>query len=330
MNIIFKNVGQGDSIIVELNRDDGFNTGIIDCHKLKGENPVIQHLVDNEVEKILFIILSHPHYDHYSGLLELLEFCEQKNIHIKRFAHTANHHISYMQWYELEANKVALLEQIFLKIDALYRVGLIQHIGNVTQDWQIQLDDHHQLKCLSPSDHEIRRYYKQAKFLQDTDRLKCSQAANLLSTVFKIEQENDFILLTSDAEKTTFQRLHDTCMDDYFSGELRLCQIPHHGALANHHPQFWSDLKRKPNCPAAISVGEHKRYKHPHVQVVERFEEMKYRIYSTNYIQSSYDFDKVNDKLSLALSTHNPLIEQYHIEADQIFTFTEGRVQEVV
>ena len=330
MKITFKNVGQGDSIILELNREDGFDVGVIDCKKVNNENPIIQHLIKHQVKKILFIILSHPHQDHCSGLLELFEFCEKEQIPIKHFAHTANVNPIYFKWFELDQDNSVFLAKILAKSIQLFRKGLIQHIGHPSQNWTLLLDKNYKMVCLSPSDHEIRQYHKQVKTLRYTNQTRCARSANLLSTVFKIEQENDFILLTSDAEKTTFQRLHDTCMDDYLSGELRLCQIPHHGALANHHPQFWSDLRRKPNCPAVISAGEHKQYKHPHVKVVKDFEEMDYRIYSTNYIRYSRDFDETNDMLSLALSTHNPLIEQYHIEADHTFTFTEGQVQEII
>ena len=120
MKITFKNVGQGDSIILEWNGAEGRHIGIVDCHRYEGTNPVVQHLIDNELESIKFLILSHPHYDHYSGLLELLDFCEQQNIVIERFAHTSGYHFNYMQWFELDENKVALLEAIFLKVHQIY------------------------------------------------------------------------------------------------------------------------------------------------------------------------------------------------------------------
>ena len=188
MKITFKNVGQGDSIILEWYSTEGQNWGIVDCHRYEDSNPVVQHLIENEVDSIKFIILSHPHYDHYSGLLELLNFCEQRNIKIERFAHTSGYHFNYMQWFELNENKVALLEAIFLKIHHLHQKKLIKYIGNLSQDWGIILDKKQgiTLKCLSPSDDEFTRYFKRAKPIQNPSSESNSRAANLLSTILQI------------------------------------------------------------------------------------------------------------------------------------------------
>jgi len=292
MKITFKNVGQGDSIILEWNGAEGHNLGIVDCHRYEGGNPVVQHLIDTELESIKFIILSHPHYDHYSGLLELLDFCEQQNIKIERFAHTSGYHFNYMQWFELDENKVALLEAIFLKIHRLHRKKFIKYIGNLSQDWGIMLDKKQgiRLKCLSPSNDEFTRYLKKAKPIQNQNSEQNSRAANLLSTVLKITTKDSYILLTSDAEKTTFERLHTTCMDDYLADKLTLCQIPHHGSFKNHYSHFWNDLNRSVNCPAVASAGEHDSYNHPEIQVIESFDQMNYKVYATNRINGMADF----------------------------------------
>ncbi len=324
MKITFKNVGQGDSIIVESTEMD-FSTGIIDCNKFNGENPVIQHLKDNKIENILFVVLSHPHYDHYSGLFELLDFCEKQKISIKYFAHTSIHHISYMQWFELEEDKVALLESIFLKIIELHGIGLIKNIGNISQNWTIPLNNIFKLISLSPSDDETREYYKQVKLLQNSNRKKCSAAANLLSTVFKITDDNNFILLTSDTEKSTFERLYKKCMDDYFDSNLILCQIPHHGSSKNDYPDFWKNLKYKQNNPAVISVGKNEKYNHPHIEVVESFDKMNYRIHSTNNVNGMSDFVEIKEIiLSVNLSAHDELIEEYNVEGDKVFLIKDN------
>ncbi len=332
MKITFKNVGQGDSIILEWHRADGFNTGILDCKKIEGSNPVVQHLIDNQTDKIFFILLSHPHYDHYSGLLELLEFCEKENITIKYFAHTAHIDPAYFRWFETNKEGALVLAKIFTKSIELQKSGLIHHIGYPIQDWTLKLNEDYHLISLSPSDSEIRQYYKQVNFFQNLSRKQCSQSANLLSTVLKITNKDSYILLTSDAEVKTFERLHKTCMTDYLDAQLTLCQVPHHGSLNNHYPSLWNDLSKKINCPAVISAGAHGSYNHPEPKVVQSFEQMGYRIYSTNYMNQITDFTRPvgEDILSERLSAHDELIEQHHIEADQTFTFTEGRIQEVI
>ncbi len=74
VEIVFKNVGQGDSIILEWeSSEEGTKKiAIIDCNLNKNENPVLQHLIELNLHEIEFVILSHPHEDHFSGFHELL------------------------------------------------------------------------------------------------------------------------------------------------------------------------------------------------------------------------------------------------------------------
>ena len=66
--------GRGDSIVLELPRDDGkLVLGFIDCH----EFPVLEdYLEKNKLDnpdEVQFIVATHPHYDHIGGLQALLE-----------------------------------------------------------------------------------------------------------------------------------------------------------------------------------------------------------------------------------------------------------------
>ena len=80
INVNFKNVGQGDSIIIEWKRDSLSKIGIIDCNLMGNKNPTLEHIISSNYSEIDFIILSHPHYDHFSGLVQILEYCELNKI----------------------------------------------------------------------------------------------------------------------------------------------------------------------------------------------------------------------------------------------------------
>lgn len=90
INITFKNVDQGDSILLEWqNEEDETIIGIIDCNLKKDKsNPILNYIIKNRIQKIEFMLLSHPHFDHYSGLVELLEFIIQNKIKLRNFLHT--------------------------------------------------------------------------------------------------------------------------------------------------------------------------------------------------------------------------------------------------
>ena len=91
IKVTFKNVDQGDSIILEWINDDGKRKiAIIDCNLVPGnKNPVLDYIQNIKIPEIEFLILSHPHLDHYAGFWDILEYCEQNKIPVNWFLHTS-------------------------------------------------------------------------------------------------------------------------------------------------------------------------------------------------------------------------------------------------
>ena len=67
LNIYFISVGQGDSEYIEL--PNGQNV-LIDGGPLNG--PIADFLTSHNVKKIDYVVLTHPHADHFTGLAEAL------------------------------------------------------------------------------------------------------------------------------------------------------------------------------------------------------------------------------------------------------------------
>jgi beta-lactamase superfamily II metal-dependent hydrolase len=67
------NVGHGDSIVVEYVHDDVRSFGVIDSNRHAGQIPAIRKLREIGAEQLSFVALTHPHSDHYRGLLEIIE-----------------------------------------------------------------------------------------------------------------------------------------------------------------------------------------------------------------------------------------------------------------
>ena len=66
LKITFLEVGQGDSIIVEWKKNKKLKIAIIDCNSKPGnENPTIDFIKNTNYKEIEFVILSHPHTDHF-------------------------------------------------------------------------------------------------------------------------------------------------------------------------------------------------------------------------------------------------------------------------
>lgn len=321
VKITFKDVGQGDSIIIEWDTDKSeHKIGIIDCKKKSSTNPILQHIIDNKISEIDFIILSHPHTDHYSGMLELFEYCKINNIIIKQFFHTLRDiDIEYWQYLEPNITNSKELFSVFEIVLNSYNKNLNQII-NLDFNYRIDLNHNMYLKCLSPSHSERVEYLKALKYLPEKNRMKRSKVANLLSTMFKLSINDNYILFTSDSEKITFERLRDYNLDIFDNKINVLSQIPHHGSEVNHEISFWSQLKKDEKSDAIISAGEHK-YNHPNYSVIKDFAKIGYNVNSTNIINGM--LEHVNDikSKSLVLDTDSIIAEDYYISGDKIFNF---------
>ena len=143
MTISFKNVGQGDSIVLEWESEGKRKCGIVDCNRYNGHNPVVAHLQKSTIRELSFIFLSHPHEDHFSGLLELFEYCETNDITILRFAHTLRSDPRMLRMILDTANSISgktNLERVLQKAKRLREAGLIRSAGNAEIDWSIELN----------------------------------------------------------------------------------------------------------------------------------------------------------------------------------------------
>jgi len=314
MKITFKNVGQGDTIILEWLDNETPKIGIIDCRRVAGVNPVIEHLKQVEWQSdIEFIILSHPHYDHFSGMSDLLDYCDEKSINITVFAHSFMRDQRYLDWYNFSeegTNELRKLIEKVIRFEVKGRVKEIDLISSVR--WSFPFGAY-QLKSLSPTDDEIRAYTKKTSQVIPNDYRKASQAANLLSTMFMLEFDDGYALFTSDVETTAIDRILRKHMTSLENKKLALAQIPHHGSQRNHQIVFWENLQYKTNTPAVVSAGKHETYNHPKIQVIRDFDDSNYKIYATNDINGMADFLNENPRyLSDKLNMHNKAEIEYY------------------
>lgn len=332
MKITFKNVGQGDSILLEWQKKDAPFThlGIIDCKKHDSGNPVLEHIIESGTREIEFIILSHPHFDHYSGMLDVLNHCESKNIRIHFFGFSLGDSQLYFKLFNKSEEAAKLLTSILKKVQALKKTGRIDRLRRIAERWDYPLNEDFSIRCLAPAGEEEFLFVEKVKiFNEKSNEYSSSQAANLLSTIFLIESKSkdSGVILTSDSCFETFERIREKNMGDFKKFKLLLCQIPHHGAIENHQMEFWSKLDYEINCPAIVSAGQHKRYSHPSKEVVRDFHDHSFKIHSTNFVNGMQDFfSEKADNVSLKLGMASEVFENLEMEGDQVFQLTTDTV----
>lgn len=283
MRVIFKNVGLGDSIILEWISNNEKKYGIIDCHKTGDKNPTLEFIQAINPDKIEFVILTHFHFDHYSGFPELFDFILQKRISIKNFYHTLSGTITQIAQTETNGynsnNKRNIAHSFLTKFDMCRKQGIIEETLRLDNKRNpIQLYDNVSIKIYAPldSDHmkvetEIGRYLGK--------HTKKSPDVNKLSTILKIENGGEYILLTSDATKSAMNRI-----ERVVKGKMILSQVPHHGSKLNHSLKFWSNKKVNLDQIAVISVGYDLKNKLPNKETVHDLRELGYKVHSTNQV----------------------------------------------
>lgn len=331
--IIFKNVEQGDSIILEWSDDEQKKMAVIDCNLLKtNRNPVLEYIKKSDFLQIEFLLLTHPHYDHYSGMRELLEYCEQKGIIIKKFLHTSFQTPSYLKAAVKSVTAQNELIALFKKVRELWKEkNIIEYQSYVTNENNpLELSSDINLKFLAPSTSEFDKYNTQQRVFSDEENPQNNAGANWLSTVIKIYSSSWYLLLTSDCEKSVLKFLGIKKKGE-FNSNLLLGQCPHHGAKGSHNGSFWRLRTKETNMPIVFSVGENS-YNHPSDEVIDSFIKDNYRIYSTNKVGNllQYERGKIDYEMSALLDLSSSLIQDNttssNLSGDQIFQIDDSKL----
>jgi len=306
VNITFKNVGQGDSIVLEW--ED--KLAIIDCNLYNGGNPVLDHLKKNRVKKIEFIILSHPHTDHFSGFHELLSYCIEEDIHVNRFLHTAQSTPAFLKSANRSRESDTKLMALFALLKEMLDNKQIEiYAINDNPDMAIPLGEEFKLEVLSPSSLEIDKYIKKESYGFDEEDEKSNPDANWLSTILKISNSKYYVLLTSDAIKSSFSRIGKRKNSRLKDLKLYLGQSPHHGSKGNLNESFWQIRKRCSNTPIIISVGEN-HYGHPAAAVTDFFN--KTPNYELRQTQNEIIISSTAQNVSRILDTFSTSVNEIH------------------
>jgi beta-lactamase superfamily II metal-dependent hydrolase len=288
--IHFKNVDQGDSIVIEWMESGVLHIGIIDCALSNdNENHVLAHIKAIEVPyRLHFVVLTHPHKDHYTGVLELLDYLETEKIKTAFFCHTYYYHLKLRDKLPLE--KAAFLTKFKEVATRMQGAGLFVEPIPIGSRTTIPLSASGlQLRCLSPSNQELGWYQDKVSSEAANGEKKSSEEANLLSTIIKIEYKDSYALFTADADIRSFERLYKNIVESENSKKVVLGQVPHHGSEKNYHERFWHLLTRDVATPAVVSVGANE-YAHPSASVLKSLDKGGYKVHCTNIVNDAGGF----------------------------------------
>lgn len=337
VQITFKDVGQGDSILISWSQVDIMKVGIIDCHKYGGTNPVLDQIAEFNKEVIIeFIVISHGHRDHYSGVKELLNYCQNNKIVIQNFISTL--HPTQFQFFDitLSYNEQLAIADLIKQINELEKEGVT--IKNVFPAYNKIINfqiENLSFTCLHPKQADYTILGKKLdQYIKG--KTKTKPDLNFISTIFKIFDDTFFGLFTSDCTVESLEHF-ERKDQDVRNKELQLTQVPHHGSVNNHYKNFWLNINRIENCPAVISSGA-SVHRLPNQEVVKDFIDLGYKIFSTNYvhgIKSYIEGNESHNDFSFMLDCFTELEDEFYIKekdrfrGDKIFRIDSNGIRAV-
>jgi len=191
------------------------------------------------LDKIAFVALTHPHFDHFRGLYHIIEAFKPK---IERF------------WdFGVKVKPIAnYFYRIYRDDEEKQRADEFYQLYNID------------VIALSPSGEDQEDYLSKIS-LYDTDKLPSGVGGidhNKISSILLIRFHNHFIILGSDADKVIWGRLlrderrislkdtvHPT---DYLKSHI--VKVSHHGSTTGLHPELWQTLSIPGVTVAVISA----------------------------------------------------------------------------
>lgn len=85
IGVVYLNAGQGDATIVRLPNG---KVMVIDCNIDNSPENITEYLKNAGVKKIDYLVITHPHYDHMSGMKEVADNFEVGEVWTTRFRRT--------------------------------------------------------------------------------------------------------------------------------------------------------------------------------------------------------------------------------------------------
>lgn len=240
LTVSYIDIGQGDSELIEL--PEGKNI-LIDAGDREGANNLIAYLKERKIKKLDLIIITHPHLDHYGGLIKTLK--DLKDLEIGQV---------FDSGVKTTSSTYAKLLEQFLAKKVKFKIPRKGEKVNFNNDISLSI--------LAP----------QEPLLTNT-----KSDINNSSIVAKLVYKNVSFLFTGDIEDESQEQI----LESFSPSDLNstILKVAHHGSRYTTSDKFLEDVNPK---IAVISTGKGNTYGHPHKEALERINNKKIPLYRTD------------------------------------------------
>jgi beta-lactamase superfamily II metal-dependent hydrolase len=297
LDIWVLNVGHGDSLVIRCETPDGRSAfAVVDSNGTLGKEPAaLVKLRQLGATELSFVMLTHPHADHYQGLASILSAYSGRVRHFYTFP--------LGDFITKKAEKLkALLERMIDATEGSHRASLLELyavIGHArretrehTMEWEEPAGRWNKvfppgfesltlMEILLPLP-KCKGSFFQLLDKQDPKAL-VSDLPNDLSIAMRISVENTVLLLGADATWRSWYDHRAQTVRYKDRPDADLVKIPHHGSKHDVTPEmvtYW--YKQKSDGAQRFGVVSADGRRHPHVEALNALEAAGIHPYCTN------------------------------------------------
>ncbi|MCX6377389.1 MAG: MBL fold metallo-hydrolase [Armatimonadetes bacterium] len=257
-------VTYGDSIVVRF--PDG-KVGLVDCATSERDPrdrvPVLSWLEKNRIDTLEFVCLTHPHLDHFAGMVDVL-----KSIRVKEFWHTVDN----VHLLMLEASRaggltsLSLLRESFAEMHrrlaevfhAVYdRSGSMRIRRVCSKSDPLFSAGEVTITALAPQDMDVEYFEKKVREDFDAGLVgKDKSAFNRVSAVLLMEWKGVKVALGGDAPAGVWRRIKESSAQAVrkdLDRSWNVMKVGHHGAADCFFPQMWSHFLARSGADLVVS-----------------------------------------------------------------------------
>ncbi|PIQ45648.1 MAG: DNA internalization-related competence protein ComEC/Rec2 [Deltaproteobacteria bacterium CG12_big_fil_rev_8_21_14_0_65_43_10] len=246
LRVTFLSVGQGDSALIEFPKGkrmiiDGGGGGYNDSYDT-GRHILAPFLWKEKIERVDYLLLSHPHPDHLNGLRFIAKNFEVKEIWTNGQSTDMESYLELMEIVNREG-----IKKVTVNVETLPK-----YINGVRVD-----------------------IYNPPVQLFQGEGMNIKSSFNNNSVVVKLRFKEVSLLFTGDVEEEAEKKLVQLGS----RLESTVIKVPHHGSLRSNTEEF---LGKVHPSYAVFSVGYKNRFGFPKMQVLERYRDLDSRTYRTD------------------------------------------------
>jgi hypothetical protein len=281
----------GESTIIRTPRGQ---FGVIDAYAETPDdpdsNPTILRLRALKAKALSFIALTHPHADHFRGLVSLFrEYSGSISQYWRPIRGPKDWEAIGEQIYEeadseeeFDEDAKDLVESFGALMDAATYEAKENGMRPVTtlDETELLREEEHDfsIRCLGPSTAVMDRYLDSPTRKLVSGIHTFNAHHNLISSVLAVEYGDWIGIFGGDTEESSWNDVLERCGSTCVS-RARFIKVPHHGSITGSYQAFWNGITSR-SCDAVVTCFA--RHKLPSAEGIRPIRERGYTIHSTN------------------------------------------------